>query len=95
MAKKVGPYHLPLSIEDEDFREDILDMARFARSNAELQIGLLIDENERVDLDDAEVAGDLYNLHYTATELIDAFARLGYGLAVDIRRVQGDHQEGA
>ncbi len=90
MAKKVGPYHLPLSIEDEDFREDILDIARFARSNAQLQIGLLIDENQRVNLDDAEVAADLYNLHYTATELIEGFARLGYGTAVEIRRVQAD-----
>ena len=90
---EILPYHQPLSIEDEDFREDILEVARFVRNSADLQICLLIDADERVNLDDAEHAAYLYNNHITASRLIDELARLGYGNAVDIRRVQAEHQD--
>ena len=91
---EILPYHQPLSIEDEDFREDILEVARFVRNSANLEICLLIDADERVDLDDAEHAAYLYNNHITASRLIDELARLGYGNAVDIRRVQADDLDG-
>jgi len=89
----IGAYHL-LSPEDEDFREDILEVARFVRNYAGLQISLLIDEDERVKLDDAEDAAYLYNLHFTATNLLEGFARLGYDIAVDIGSVQAEHLDG-
>ena len=82
------------SIDDDDFREDILDVARFTRNWTTVNIGLMIDENQRITLDDADEAAMLRNAYDAATTLIDELARLGYGSAVDIRRVQAEHRDG-
>ena len=81
------------SIEDDDFRADILDVARFTRNWTTITIGLMIDEDQRIQLDDADEAAMLRNAYDAATTLIDELARLGYGSAVDIRRVQAEHQD--
>ena len=81
------------SIEDDDFREDILDVARFTRNWTTITIGLMIDEDQRITLDDADEAAMLRNAYDAATTLIDDLARLGYGAAVDIRRVQAEHRD--
>jgi hypothetical protein len=88
----IGAYHL-LAAEDEDFREDIIEIARFVRGYAGLQISLLIDGDERVKLDDAEDAALFYDLHFMATNLLEGFARLGYDIPVDIGSVQAEHQD--
>ena len=82
------------SIEDDDFRADILDVARFTRNWTTITIGLMIDEDQRITLDDADEAAMLRNAYDAATTLIDDLARLGYGNAVDIRRVQADDLDG-
>ena len=90
MSGAYHAYHL-LAAEDEDFREDILEVARFVRGYAGLQISLLIDGDKRVTLDDAEDAALFYDLHFMASRLVDELARRGYGEPEDVGRMQGEH----